>query len=48
MWVCEACEALYETRALTRGGERFVAGILAAAQDSAAHDSAAQDQAGEQ
>jgi uncharacterized protein len=39
-WVCDACEALYETKALTRDGERFVAGILAAAQDSAAQENA--------
>jgi len=39
-WVCDACEALYETKALTRDGERFVAGILAAAQDGAAHENA--------
>jgi uncharacterized protein len=32
-WVCDACESLYETKALTPDGERFVAGIRVAAQD---------------
>ena len=39
-WVRDACEALYETKALTRDGERFVAGILAAAQDGVTHSDA--------
>jgi uncharacterized protein len=32
-WVCDACEELLKTGALTGHGERFVAGMLAAAQD---------------
>jgi uncharacterized protein len=34
-WVCATCEALYETKALTPDGERFVAGMLIAAQAGA-------------
>jgi uncharacterized protein len=32
-WVCDACEALQKTKALTADGERFVAGMLLAVQD---------------
>ena len=31
-WVTDACQALWETKALTQDGERFVAGMLASAQ----------------
>jgi uncharacterized protein len=33
-WVCDACQALRETKALTPDGERFVTGMLVAAQES--------------
>jgi uncharacterized protein len=32
-WVCDACGALFETKALTLEGERFVAGMVAAVRD---------------
>jgi uncharacterized protein len=34
-WVTDACHALRKTKALTEDGERFVAGMLTAAQDGA-------------